>query len=68
MELNTLINYLPFLLPILLIEITLAITAVIHVVKHPTYKFGNKTIWIIVVLVVQIIGPILYFTVGRGDN
>jgi len=68
MELNTLIKYLPFLLPILLIEITLAITAVIHVVKHPTYKFGNKTIWIIVVLVVQIIGPILYFTVGRGDN
>jgi len=68
MELNTLINYLPFLLPILLIEITLAITAVIHVVKHPTYKFGNKTIWIIVVLVIQIIGPILYFTVGKGDN
>jgi len=68
MELNTLIKYLPFLLPILLIEITLAITAVIHVVKHPTYKFGNKTIWIIVVLVIQIIGPILYFTVGKGDN
>lgn len=68
MELNSLIKYLPFLLPILLIEIMLAITAVIHVVKHPTYKFGNKTIWIIIVLVVQIIGPILYFTVGRGDN
>jgi len=68
MKLETIIPYLPFLIPILLIEVALAITALIHVLKHPTYKFWNRTIWIFVVLVLQIIGPILYFTLGRGDN
>lgn len=68
MNMETIIEYLPFLIPIILIEIGLAITALIHVLKHPTYKFWNRTIWIFVVLLFQIIGPILYFTMGKGDN
>lgn len=68
MELDTLIEYLPFLLPVLIVELALAITALVHVLKHPTYRFGNKAMWIVVVLILQIIGPILYFTIGRGDN
>lgn len=68
MKLETLIPYLPFLVPIVIVEIGLAITALIHVLKHPAYKFWNRTVWIIVVLVFQIIGPILYFTLGKGDN
>jgi len=68
MKLETIIPYLPFLIPILLVQIGLAITALIHILKHPTYRFWNKTIWIFVVLLLQIIGPILYFTMGRSDN
>jgi hypothetical protein len=68
MKLETLIPYLPFLIPILLIEVSLAIIALIHVLKHPTYRFWNRTIWIFVVLIFQLIGPILYFIWGRGDN
>ncbi len=68
MELEALIEYLPFIIPILIVELALAITALIHVLKHPTYRFGNKPMWIVIVLLLQIIGPILYFTVGRGDN
>ena len=68
MNMETVIEYLPFLIPIILIEIGLVITALIHVLKHPTYKFWNRTIWIFVVLLLQIIGPILYFTLGKGDN
>jgi hypothetical protein len=59
---------LPFLIPIILIELILAITALIHVLKHPNYRFGNKVLWIIVVLLIQIIGPVVYFVFGRGEE
>ena len=62
------IEYLPFLIPILIIEFALAITALVHVLRHPNYRFGNKVIWIIIVLCIQIIGPIIYFVFGRGEE
>lgn len=61
-------EYLPFLIPLIIVEITLATTALVHVLRHPNYKFGNKVMWIIIVLVIQIFGPIAYFVFGRGDE
>ncbi len=63
-----LMEYLPFLIPIVIIEWALAITALVHVIRHPHYKFGNRVFWILIVLFVQVIGPILYFVAGRGDS
>lgn len=60
--------YLPFLIPIAIIEIALGLTAFIHVLRHKNYRFGNRIFWVVIVLVVDIIGPILYFTIGRGDD
>lgn len=67
-EISQLKEYLPFLIPIVILELALAITALVHVLKHPNYKFGNKVLWIIVVLLIQIIGPVVYFLFGRGDE
>ena len=61
-------NNLALLLSIIILEFILAITALIHVIKHPNYRFGNKAIWIIVVLFIQILGPIFYFIFGRGEE
>ena len=61
-------EYLPFLIPVIIIELALMITALIHVVRHDHYKFGNKPIWIIVVVLIQIIGPIVYVVFGRSDE
>lgn len=65
---NMLMEYLPFLLPLILIELVLALTALIHVLRHPHYKFGNKPVWIVGVLFFQIIGPVIYFVFGRGEE
>ena len=35
-------NQLVLLLPFVILEFVLAITALIHVIKHPNYRFGNK--------------------------
>lgn len=65
---QNLIEYLPFLIPVIIIELTLAIVALIHVLRHPKYRFGNKVLWILVVLCIQIVGPIVYFAFGRGEE
>ena len=61
-------KYLPVLLPVIVIELTLAIFSFIHVLRHPHYKFGNKIIWSLVVLFIQFIGPVIYFIFGRGED
>ena len=61
-------EYLPFLLPILLVELVLMLTALIHVLRHDKYRFGNRILWVNVVILIQIIGPILYFTIGKGEE
>ncbi len=62
------IKYLPVFLPLIIIELVLALTALIHVIRHPHYRFGNRTVWILVVLFIQLIGPVLYFVIGRSDE
>ncbi|MEO1771789.1 MULTISPECIES: PLDc N-terminal domain-containing protein [Enterococcus] len=59
---------LALLLPLILLELVLTITALIHVLKHPHYRFGNRVLWIFIVVIIQIIGPVVYFAFGRGDE
>lgn len=68
MSTSDIIEYLPFIIPLALAEFALAIAALVHVLRHPDYRFGNKAIWIVIVLCVQVIGPVIYFTIGRGEE
>ncbi|WP_100486271.1 PLDc N-terminal domain-containing protein [Sporolactobacillus pectinivorans] len=61
-------NLLPLLIPIIVLELILIIAALIHIFRHKTYRFGNRLLWVIIVLCFQLIGPIVYFIFGRGDD
>lgn len=65
---EALLEYLPIILPLFIIDVILAIISLIHVWKHQQYRFGNKWIWTIVVAFVQLFGPIIYFAFGRGED
>ncbi|WP_153723651.1 PLDc N-terminal domain-containing protein [Sporosarcina cascadiensis] len=65
---NLLIEYLPFLIPLILLQIGLVIFSAIHVIRHPHYRFGNQVMWLLIVLLLQFIGPLIYFVFGRGDG
>ena len=60
--------YWPLLVPYIIAVYTLAIVALVHVLKHPHYRVGNKIAWILIVLLVQILGPIAYFVFGKGEE
>jgi len=61
-------EYLPFIIPLAILQLGLMTAALIHIFTHSTYKLGNRILWVIVSVVVSTIGPILYFTIGRGDE
>lgn len=61
-------EYLPILLPLIIIDLILAVFSLVHVLRHPHYRVGNKIIWVIVVLFVQLFGSIAYFVFGRGEE
>lgn len=61
-------NYLPFIIPLIILQIGLALTALVHVIRHPCYRFGSRPLWIVVVLLFSIIGPVVYFAFGRGEQ
>jgi hypothetical protein len=62
------IEYLPFIIPILLVELALMVTALVHISKHKKYRFGNRIFWIIICAIPNLLGPILYLTIGKGEE
>jgi len=59
-------KYLPLIIPIALLELGLMITALVDVIRREKTK-GPKWVWIIVVVVVNLFGPIAYFIFGRDE-
>ncbi len=54
--------------PIAIIQLGLMITALIDLERDERHvRGGNKLVWALVIFFVNIIGPILYFTVGREE-
>lgn len=60
---------LPFLIPLMIVEIILLVYTLHHILTHKTYKHGSRVLWIIVTLAgMEFIGPILYFLLGREED
>lgn len=69
MSLDNLQELLPFLIPVILLEVILLIITLRHILTHEHYKRGNRTLWVIVSIVgMQFWGPILYFALGKEDG
>ncbi len=66
-EVNQIVKILPFLIPLILLELGLLVWALIDVARRPRVR-GNKVVWILVIVLINIIGPILYFIFGRGEE
>lgn len=61
-------QYLPFLIPVAVLEVLLLAAALIHLVLRKKTRNLNPLVWGIIIVVFQIAGPALYFLVGREEN
>ena len=57
---------LPFLIPILLLQLVLIVVALIDLARRERTR-GPKWLWVLIILFVNLIGPIIYFVVGREE-
>ncbi|MGL6057181.1 MAG: PLDc N-terminal domain-containing protein [Culicoidibacterales bacterium] len=59
---------LPFLIPVIIIQLALLAYTLWHIFTHQTYKRWTRMTWVIIVLVgMQFWGPVLYFLFGKDE-
>jgi hypothetical protein len=64
---DSLSNMLPILIPIFIIQLILLIVALVDLIRIEKTN-GPKWLWVVIILFINIIGPILYFVVGRRND
>ena len=56
------------LVPLVLVELGLLAFALYDLIKRKRVRGGNKWVWGIIIVVVEFLGPILYFVLGREEE
>ena len=64
---NTLRELLPFLIPIILLQLALIVFALLDLARRPKVN-GPRWLWVILIIFLNFIGPIAYFLVGRQEE
>ena len=54
-------------IPLLVIQVGLIVWALVDLVKRERVKGGSKIVWVLVILIFEFIGPILYLAWGREE-
>ena len=68
-DLSQLIEFLPFLIPLVIVQFSLLGYTLYHILTHKTYKHGNRVLWLVITLVLMnYVGPILYFIFGKEND
>ena len=67
-DLGTLGEILPFLIPLILLQLALMGFALFDLVRRKRVKGGNKLLWGVIIVLINIIGPIIYLLVGREED
>lgn len=67
MDVDILMRYLPLLIPIMLLQLALMTVALLDLHKQPATR-GPKWRWVLVIVLVNFIGPLLYFVLAREEE
>jgi hypothetical protein len=67
MDITQLKQYIPLLIPVILIQLGLMIAALVDLIRRQQTR-GPKWVWALVILFVNFIGPIIYFVAGRKEE
>jgi len=65
---DKIVEFLPLLIPLIVIELALLIIALIDLVKREHVRGGNKIVWVLIIIFINLIGPIIYLIFGRQEK
>ncbi|MGD9142441.1 MAG: PLD nuclease N-terminal domain-containing protein [Dehalococcoidia bacterium] len=66
-EFEVLVDMLPFLIPLIIVELALLIFALVDLLKRTHMSSNARIIWALVIIFINLIGPIIYFIFGRKE-
>jgi len=61
-------NIILLLLPLLILQFGLMIYTLVKAIKQTHFKYLSKVLWIIIIIVINIIGPIMYLILENENN
>jgi hypothetical protein len=61
-------SILPLLIPLVLVQLGLAIFCLVDLARREKVKGLPKWAWAIIILLGELIGPVVYLLVGRGEE
>ena len=66
--LDLLIGLLPVLIPLAIVQFGLLVFAAVDIAKKRKTKNLNPIIWVLIICLVNMVGPILYLILGRAED
>ena len=67
-EIETIIHMLPYMVPLIILEVVLLTVALVDLAKRKHVTGGNKIIWVLITVCLNIIGPVIYLIAGRKEG
>ena len=61
------LKYLPFIVPLIVIQFALLLYALIDLVRRERVKHLPKWLWLLIILFGEMLGPLIYIILGRED-
>lgn len=59
-------QYIPILLPLVIIQVIFQIVSLVDLFKRQKEEIrGERVLWVFVIILLGILGPVLYFLLGR---
>jgi len=68
MENLDLSKLIPLLVPILILQLGLQIYALVDLSRQSRVRWGSKWIWVAIIIVLEILGPVVYFLFARKEE
>jgi Phospholipase_D-nuclease N-terminal len=65
--LDQITELLPFIIPLVLLQLTLMIVALVDLIRREKTRGLPKWAWALVIVLGELIGPIVYFIFGREE-
>lgn len=66
-DIDLLLRYLPVLIPLFILQLVLLVLALVDLIKREKTR-GPKWLWVVIIIMVSMIGPIVYFVLGREEE
>jgi hypothetical protein len=61
-------SYIPLLIPLVVIELTLLLIAIVDLIRREQVRYFPKWVWALIIVLLNFIGPIAYLIVGRDEG